>query len=168
VSVVLEDQVEAAAEEVCELMDVRVDTEMTRATSQQPELFAFLMELTEGHGLPAHELAIFLYVVILRAFAKTASRDIRPIEPAAIQKRLEENEALLARLDGAHPRFLERMALSEISKQPFVVQYLVEALVDAPYGEDPVELSEEESGTLFLVLKTVIDVLDEALTKQEG
>jgi len=168
VSVVLGDQIEAAAEDVCELTEARVDAEMTRVTHLQPELFAFVMELTEEHGLPAHELAIFLYVVILRAFAKTASGDIRPIRPAAIEKRLEENEALLARLDGAHPRFLERTALSEISKQPFVVKYLVEALVEAPYGEDPVELSEEEGGTLFLVLKTVIDVLDEVLMRQEG
>ncbi len=126
------------------------------------------MELTEEHSPPAHGLAIFLYVVILRAFAKAASRDIRPIKAAAIRKRLEANEALLARLDGAHPRFLERTAMSEISKQPFVMAYLVQALVEGPNGEEPVELSEEESGTLFLVLKTVIDVLHEALTKQES
>ena len=42
-------------------------------------------------------------------------------------------------------------------------RYMVEAIVEAPDdADDPVEMTAHESGTLFLVLKTAIDVLDGA------
>jgi hypothetical protein len=43
------------------------------------------------------------------------------------------------------------------------MRYLVETLIEAPDGEDPVFLTEEEIGALFLVLKTVVDVLDHSI-----
>jgi len=49
------------------------------------------------------------------------------------------------------------------SRQPHVMRYVVESLMETEGGPYPVELTEEEIGTLFLVLKTVIDVLDDAL-----
>ena len=45
----------------------------------------------------------------------------------------------------------------------------VEAIVEAPGDEnDPVEMTAEESGTLLLVLKTAIDVLDDARPRLEA
>jgi len=59
-------------------------------------------------------------------------------------------------------RFLEKAALAQITKQPAVFAYMVEAIFEADQDEeDPVEMTEEQSGTLFWVLKTVIDVLHE-------
>lgn len=69
----------------------------------------------------------------------------------------------MGRLEGAHEKFIERVAKVESSRQPFVMRYLVETLIEAPEGDDAVALTEEETGTLFLVLKTVIDVLDQSL-----
>ena len=43
------------------------------------------------------------------------------------------------------------------------MKYVVETLIEAPEGdEDPVELTEEDVGYLFLLLKTVVDLLDKA------
>ena len=60
-------------------------------------------------------------------------------------------------------KFVERVAKVEASRQPFVMRYMVETLIDAPDDEDPVALTEEETGALFLVLKTVVDVLDHSI-----
>ena len=49
----------------------------------------------------------------------------------------------------------------QTSRQPYVVRYLVDALMEEDEGEDAVELTEEQKGLLFLSLKTVIDVLDQ-------
>jgi hypothetical protein len=64
---------------------------------------------------------------------------------------------------GRHERFLERAAFQQVSGEPEVMRYVVEAVIEAGDDpEDPVELTEEDQGMLFLVLKTVVDVLQQA------
>ena len=47
--------------------------------------------------------------------------------------------------------------------EPEVMRYVVEAVMEAGDDpDDPVELTEEEEGMLFLVLKTVVDLLHKA------
>jgi hypothetical protein len=46
---------------------------------------------------------------------------------------------------------------------------VAEAIMEAPDDpDDPVEMTEAESGTLFFVLKTVIEVLHDARPQVEG
>lgn len=146
-------------QEAAALSPAQARREMTRAGQEQPELLAFVLGSVYDCRAPAQELAVYLYFVIHRIFQNAAKARLRPIREAAIEKRVEENEGRLARLEAAHPRFQERAAALELSPQPFVVQYLVDAIMESSEGEDPVELSEEEMGILFLVLKTVIDLL---------
>ena len=40
------------------------------------------------------------------------------------------------------------------------MKYVVDAIMEDDEGEDTVALTEEQKGFLFLLLKTVIDVLD--------
>jgi hypothetical protein len=54
------------------------------------------------------------------------------------------------------PRFLSWRS----SSQPFVLKYVTEALLEE--SDPSLSLTEEESGLIFLTLKTVIDALDEA------
>ncbi|MBN2122877.1 MAG: hypothetical protein JW821_01170 [Deltaproteobacteria bacterium] len=135
--------------------------EMEKAGREQPELLAFVLGSVMDCGQEAQELAVYLYFVIHKIFKNAAKNRLRPITAAKIKRRLTQNEDHLSRIEGAHPRFVERAAALETRPQPFVVKYLVEAIVEAPECGDPVDLTDEESGTLFLVLKTVIDLLDE-------
>jgi hypothetical protein len=68
----------------------------------------------------------------------------------------------MERLEGADEKFLDRIASVQTSRQPYVVNYVVDVLMEEDdKGEDAVALTEEQKGFLFLVLKTVIDVLDQ-------
>jgi hypothetical protein len=154
-----EETVTRTWQEASALSSAQARREMTRAGREQPELLAFVLGSVYDCRAPAQELAVYLYFVIHLIFQNAAKAPLRPIQAAAIEKRVEENEARLARLEAAHPRFQERAAVLEMSPQPFVVRYLVEAIMESSEIEDPVELSEEEMGILFLVLKTVIDLL---------
>jgi hypothetical protein len=81
----------------------------------------------------------------------------------AVERRREQNERALARFQGADERFLERAAAAQVSREPAVCRYMIEALMEAPDDpDDPVEMTQEERGTLFLVLQVVIDVLHDA------
>ena len=61
-----------------------------------------------------------------------------------------------------HDRFFERVAKVEVASQPHVMKYVVDVLMEFGEAPDEIVLTEEETGTLFLVLKTTVDVLDEA------
>jgi hypothetical protein len=41
------------------------------------------------------------------------------------------------------------------------MKYVIDALMEEEGGEDAVQLTDEHKGFLFLLLKTVIDVLDQ-------
>jgi hypothetical protein len=49
----------------------------------------------------------------------------------------------------------------QTSRQPYVVKYVVNALMEEDEGEDAVTLTEEQKGFIYLLVKTVIDVLDQ-------
>ena len=85
----------------------------------------------------------------------------RRISSEEIIKCYEYNEGLMERLEGAHDKFLDRIASVQTSRQPHVVNYVVDALMEEDEGEDGVALTEEQKGFLFLMFKTVIDVLDQ-------
>lgn len=54
-------------------------------------------------------------------------------------------------------------ALVQTSSEPAVFKYMVESIMEAPDDtEDPVAMTPHESGSLYLVLQTAIDLLHEA------
>jgi len=93
-------------------------------------------------------------------FQKTHEK-IKRISSEEIIKCYEHNESLMERLEGAHEKFLDRIASVQTSKQPHVVNYVVDTLMEEDEGEDALVLTEEQKGFLYLLLKTVIDVLDQ-------
>jgi hypothetical protein len=102
-------------------------------------------------------------MVIWQAFRRSTDRRIPRIKAAAIESALEKTEDSLAKLQNADAKFLERAATIQASRQPHVFRYMVETIVEAPDDtDDPVEMTAHQGGTLFLVLKTAIDVLHEA------
>ncbi len=127
----------------------------------QPYLLAFVLGTTEDLSTDAHELANYMFVVIHRIFEKAAGK-IGRVTDRKIDAMHEQNESFIASFENANERFLERAAKTVASKQPFVMKYVVETLVEAPESDEPVELTDEESGQIFLTLKTVIDLLDAA------
>ncbi len=157
-----EDLVERTWQEVATFSPLTAEREMNRTAGRQKQLIAFIAGYTQDLRQPAAELAFYMFFTIYRMFLKSAGGRIRKIRGREIETCLDQNESLLERLDGAHEKFVERVAKVESSRQPWVMKYLVETLIEAPEGEDPVDLTEEETGVLFLVLKTVIDVLDQS------
>ncbi len=152
--------VENTWREVSSFSEAQVKKYAKRLIKEQPHLGSFVLHFTVSLRREAHELAYYLFSVIYRIFEKAAGK-IRRIPPERIIEAYEETEAFVGSFEKAHERFLERAAIRMIGPQPFVVKYLTEALMEAPENEDPVELSDEESGQIFLVLKTVINLLDE-------
>lgn len=155
--------VEQTWQEVADFSPRRAEREMEKVAHKQRELLGFIAAYTEDLSQEAAELAFYMFFTLYRMFQKSACGEIGSLRGHLIEECLDQNEGMLERLEGAHAKFVERVARVESSHQPSVMRYLVETLIEAPEGDDPVYLTEEEIGMLFLVLKTVVDVLDQAI-----
>lgn len=153
--------VEKTWQEVAGFSPDRAKKEMMKIGNSQPELLAFVMESAQEMGQEVRELAIYMFLVVYRMFQEAHGK-IKKISSEEIIECYEHNEGLLERLEGAHEKFLDRVASVQTSRQPYVVKYVVDALMEGDEGEDAVALTDEQKGFLFLLLKTVIDALDQS------
>ena len=152
--------VEKTWEEFAGFSPVRAEKELMKVGNTQPDLLAFVTESTEEMVQKARELAIYMFLVVYRMFQEAHGK-IKRISSEEIIECYEHNESLMERLEGSHEKFLDRITSLQTSKQPYVVKYVADALMEEDEGEDALELTEEQKGFLFLILKAVIDVLDQ-------
>jgi len=152
--------VEKTWQEVAGFTPNRAKKELMKISNSQPELLDFVMESSKEMDQEVRELAIYMFVVVYRMFQGSHAK-IKKISSGEIIECYEQNESLIERLEGADEKFLDTIASVQTSKQPHVVKYVVDALMEEDEGEDALALTEEQKGFLFLVLKTVIDVLDQ-------
>ena len=138
----------------------RARKETIKVNKNQPNLLAFMMEFTQDLDREVQELAIYMFYVVCRMFQKSSKKSLKRISPEEIINCYEKTERFIENLEGAHERFFERIAEVQLSEQPYVMKYVVETLMEAPEEEDPVILTEEDVGYLFLLFKTVVDLLD--------
>lgn len=137
--------------------------EAQKVGKNQPEILAFIMEMTEDLDQDIKELAVYMFFVIHSMFQKGYGQKIREATSDEIINCYEENEKIMESLEGIHEKFFEKIAEVQMSAQPYVVRYVVETLFEAGQDDDPILLGEEDMGYLFLLMKTIIDVLN-ALT----
>jgi len=139
----------------------KANKEMMKIGNRQPELLAFVMESSKEMGREVRELAIYLFLVVYRMFQEAHGK-INKISSEEIIECYKHNEGLMERLEGAHEKFLDRIASVQTSRQLYVVKYVADAIMEEKdEGEGALPLTEEQKGFLFLLLKTVIDVLDQ-------
>jgi len=162
-----EEIVERTWQEVAGFTPHKANKEMLKIGNTQAELLAFVVESSKEMGREVSELAIYMFVVIYRMFQQSQGK-IRKISSEEIIKCYERNESVMERLIGAHDKFLDRIANIQVSRQPYVIKYVADTLMEEDEGEDALELTEEQKGFLYLLFKTVIDVLDQETIRDTG
>jgi len=158
-----EELVDETWQEFAGFSPARVQKETIKVNKNQPNLLAFMMEFTQDLDQEVKELAIYMFYVVCRMFQKSSKKSLKRISPEEIIDCYEKTERFIESLEGIHERFLERIAEVQLSGQPYVMKYVVETLMEAPEEEEPIDLTEEDVGYLFLLFKTVVDLLDETL-----
>jgi hypothetical protein len=137
----------------------RASREMTRMGKEQPELLAFLMGFTDDLDQEAQELSIYLAFVVFRIF-QTSSARIKRISQKEIIGSYNRNEGLLKSTEEATGKFPAMIAGIVLPPQPHVMQYVIDALTEEPEEHDLKPLGNEDKLLLFLLLKTVVELLD--------
>ena len=155
-----EDLVEETWKEVAAFTTKLINKEMQNVGREHPALLTFIVEFTEELDQEVKELAIYMFFNVYRMFKKGFGKKIKPISTDEIMECYESNENLMQSLEGAHDKFYDRIARIQVSGQPFIMKYVLETLFEPPEVEDSIELTDEDTGFLFLLLKTVVDILN--------
>jgi nitrogen-specific signal transduction histidine kinase len=92
-----------------------------------------------------------------------SAKKLKKISSREFMACYEENINLLQSLEGTDDKFVERIIQIQASRQPHVVKYVVDALMEEE--RDAVLLSDDDRGLIFIILKTVIDALDKQSRK---
>ncbi len=150
--------VEKTWQQVAEFTPDRANKEMIAMGKNQPDLLAFLMAYTDDLRQEVRELAIYIAFVVYKMFLDSSSQ-IPIISSNEIMAKYDENTRLIESLEGAHEKFIDRIASFQVSKQPYVMKYVLEALME-DIEEDGIDLTEEDIGSLFILFKTEIEVFD--------
>ena len=159
--IVPEQVVEAARLEIEGLSEDQARLHMQRLSRRQPALLAFVNTFSEDLSKDGAELGIYMFVAIVHMFEMHLGKRLQNVGPKRIESTHEENVKMLDRLAGAHERWLERTAVAQSEKQPWVWKYVVEGLFEP---DDPeLDLSEEDQGSLAIIMRTVIDALDSSV-----
>lgn len=151
--------VEKTWRQIAEFTPEKANKEMIAMGKNQADLLAFLMAYTEDLRQEVKELSIYIAFVVYKMFLDSSGGKIPRISAKEIMARYDENTRLIESLEEAHGKFIDKIASVQVSKQPYVMKYVLEALLEDA-EEDGIDLTEEDIGSLFILLKTEIDVLD--------
>jgi len=154
-----EKHVEKTWREVASLTPIRMNKEILAFGKSQPDLLAFIMSYTEDITPEIKELGVYLAFVIYKMFHGLHNK-IPRVSSKEILARYADNEHYLQNLEGVDERLLERIVKAQKPNQPHVMNYIIEALMEDPEESEIGELTEEDAGFLFILLKTVMEVLD--------
>jgi len=155
-----EELVEEIWQETAGFSPDQINKRIKKLSKSQPNLLAFIIEFSQDLDQQVKELAMYMFFVVFRMFQKSSQKKIKRISPEKIIEYYEKNENFIQSLEGVHEKFFERIARVQLSEQPYVLKYVTETLMEAPYEEDPILLTEQDAGFVFMLLKTVVDVLD--------
>ena len=134
---------------------------MQRLSRRQPALLAFVTTFSEDLSKDGAELGIYMFVAIVHMFEMHFGKRLQSVGPKRIESTYEENVKMLDRLTGVHERWHERAAVAQSEKQPLVWKYVVECLFEP--ADPELNLSEEDQGSLAIIMRTVIDALDSSI-----
>lgn len=138
--------------------------QMLEFANVQPNLLGFMTAFVGELSEDARELGIYLLFVVYRMFEASAGRPLTTVSPTAIAEKYEATQELMIGIGGSEDADREALSCAESERQPWVQLYVSEALFDSQEDlsdEERMNLSDDDCCELFILLKTVVDVLDE-------
>lgn len=154
-----EEIVERVWREVAGMDPDEGNREMIALSKSQPEILAFMVHTTDDIDPDVAEFAVYAAFVICKMF-QHESNSLPKVTADELVEFHKRNTALMESVVGVRGGFAGAARTIPVPAQPHVMSYAVDAILDAPYGEDPVMLSDEDAFYLFFLFKTIAEALD--------
>jgi hypothetical protein len=131
-----------------------------RLLREQPEALAFVLAGTAHLDPETRAVGVFLGDIVFESF-RLAGRSTRPVRTTDFVSALRKNRQMALHVGRAHDRFAERyLRCSNTLKQPALIRYVTGVLLE-PDETCAHTIPRDELGPLFIVIKSMIDVLDD-------
>jgi hypothetical protein len=155
------ESVEKACSEVGDYTDDFMVSEFDRFFRVQPAVCEFIVELTHESGHKIQELTLFLSYMIFKAIEIERTGVVDVIKPEGIEAAYRETESWMTQVSQAEGDELQTAIAASLQRdtEPHLLQYIVSELNEPM--EDGAELTDEEKGEVFFLLKTIISSLND-------
>ena len=160
-NIIPEQVVAAVCREVEEYSAEQVRDFVSEAAASQPTAYAFaspFLEAMSPHGL---RLAAYLLAVIVRMFQMHFGKRLQIVNPPLLEPIFKKNAKLIDGLLG-RDKHVSARADAELGRdQPWVWRFTAAHLLESDHPN--INLSKRDKGELALLLKTVIDALNNSI-----
>jgi hypothetical protein len=155
------ESVEKACSEVGDYTDDYMVSEFDRFFRAQPAVCEFIVELTHESGQKIQELTLFLSYMIFKAMEIERTGPVDVIKPEDIEAAYRETESWMTQVSQTEGDELQSAIATSLQRdtEPHLLQYIVSELNEPM--EDGAELTDEEKGEVFFLLKTIISSLND-------
>jgi hypothetical protein len=166
VVLVSEDLVEATWKKVAALEGKAALAIQKGCGKSQPELTGFFIGWM--HDLPeeAAGLGLYVMVVVFEMFRATGAK-LRKATEKSVMEHWRRSAELAARLEATGVEPCNLSAASFSTEEPYVSQYVIDALTDEA-DDEPVNLTPQEFWHLFATLMTLVDTLHDMSAKSSS
>ncbi|HPP06353.1 MAG TPA: hypothetical protein PLW88_03215 [Syntrophorhabdaceae bacterium] len=141
-----------------------IQKEMEKLNKNQPDLFYFVLTSLEETDDDVRDMGIYMFFVIYMMFKKAYGR-IKKVSFDDIDEAYNRNFNILDTIEQGDEDAILDFAEKEMIKQPYVMKYITEALMEEEEEDEDIQLRLEDKGFLFLFLKTITDILDKKATR---
>ena len=145
--------------EVGQYTDEQMAKEFDRFFRAQPAICEFIVDLTHESGQRIQELSLFLSYMVFKTIQASEAGFDRIVSPEDIEAAYRETESWMTSVSQAETDELQDAVAVSLHRdtEPHLLQYIISELNEPM--EDDEELSDEEKGEVFFILKTVISTI---------
>jgi hypothetical protein len=139
--------------QVADCSDEALEREFDEFFEKQPQICDFVMDVASSSSQSVRELSLYLSYVTYKALVlDTGLTD--PVDATEIVDACCESQEWIQRISEMDREQFDSAAASDIGDEPYLLGFVITEVQDAI--EDGLKLDDEEKGTVFFVLKTVI------------
>ncbi len=140
--------------------DAAVQRMQKQCGKDQEELTAFVLAFTSDLRPEALGLALYVHLVVTEAFRRSGAK-FRKLKAGRIERTWKENFGFINDLKAAGQTCSHFTLSTELTSEPSVVQYVIDALTEQD-NDDLVVLTDAEFWHILQILKTVADCMHDA------
>jgi hypothetical protein len=138
---------------VANCSDETLEQEFDQFFARQSEVCNFVMDVTSSSSQRVRELSLYLSYVTYKALSEDTGLTT-PVGAEVIVNASRESQEWIQRVSEMNADQFSSATASEVGNEPYLLGFVIGEVQDAV--EDGLDLGEEEKGTIFFVLKTVI------------
>ena len=134
-------------------------SEMKNVYLEKPNISEYIVAMNEDLDDELNKYSLYLFSVIYIAIKNFYQKKLQIVTDEIIIKCHENNIDLLKKLENSHEAFINRIAETNLKRQPGIYRFISQSIFEEL--QEMSEITEDEEGWIFLILKSAIDALDE-------